>query len=244
MNDWNKLKEPFSQKDIEWRVSRAGAANNGKPWAFVLAYVTNRAIMDRLDEVFGIAGWKNEFKQAPEGGILCGISFKHEGEWITKWDGAENTSIDAVKGGLSSSMKRCGVQLGIGRYLYNLTENFAVITQDKKIGTFQNGKNKGYDSFYWLPPDLPDWALPETERKNKPNKEDAYQHPNYNADPTVITGYNQVKVDEIKRLCQLKIASKDWDKFCDFMRSESVDHVQPSEYDRIISALNKREDLK
>lgn len=167
--NWNKLKEPFSSKDIEWRVSRVGASNGGKPWAFVLAYVTNRAIMDRLDEVFGIAGWKNEFKQAPEGGVLCGISFKHEGEWVTKWDGAENTNIDAVKGGLSSSMKRCGVQLGIGRYLYNLTENFAIITQDRKLGKYQKGK--GSDDFYWLPPQLPDWALPENERKNQPKKE-------------------------------------------------------------------------
>lgn len=239
--NWNKLKEPFSSKDIEWRVSRVGASNGGKPWAFVLAYVTNRAIMDRLDEVFGIAGWKNEFKQAPEGGILCGISFKHEGEWVTKWDGAENTNIDAVKGGLSSSMKRCGVQLGIGRYLYNLTENFAIITQDRKLGKYQKGK--GSDDFYWLPPQLPDWALPENERKNQPKKEDAYQPPNYNSDPTVISGYDQAKVDEIKRLCQLKIKPEDWPKFCDYMQSESVEHVNPETYDTIIAALNKKQDL-
>ena len=39
-----------------------------------LAYVTNRAIMERLDAVCEPQNWKNEFKPAPEGGILCGIS--------------------------------------------------------------------------------------------------------------------------------------------------------------------------
>lgn len=238
--DWSKLKEPFPSRDIECRASRTGAKNN-KPWIFVLAYVTNRAIMERLDDVFGPASWKNEFKQAPEGGILCGISVKVNDEWVTKWDGAENTNIDAVKGGLSSSMKRAGVQWGIGRYLYNLTENFGVITKDRKLGTYQKGK--GCDDFYWIAPQLPDWALPENERKNAPKKEDAYQPPNYNSDPTLIPGYDQTKVDEIKRLCQLKVPPENWSKFCDFMQSESVEHLNPETYDTVIETLNKKQDL-
>jgi hypothetical protein len=52
----------------------------------VLAYVTNRAIMKRLDEVCGKAGWRNEYRDIPNnGGVECGISIKVEGEWITKW---------------------------------------------------------------------------------------------------------------------------------------------------------------
>lgn len=50
------------------------------------------------------------------GGVECGISIKIDGEWITKWDAAENTQVEAVKGGRSGAMKRAAVQWGIGRY--------------------------------------------------------------------------------------------------------------------------------
>ena len=50
-----RLRDPFAPEDIEWRVQQAGE-KNGRPWARVLAYVTNRAIMERLDEVVGPEG--------------------------------------------------------------------------------------------------------------------------------------------------------------------------------------------
>ena len=48
----NNLRIPFPEEDIEWRIQQSGLSN-GMPWALVLAYVTNRAIMDRLDDVVG-----------------------------------------------------------------------------------------------------------------------------------------------------------------------------------------------
>lgn len=45
---------------------------------------------------------------------LCGISVKIDNEWVTKWDGAENTDIESVKGGISSSFKRAANMWGIG----------------------------------------------------------------------------------------------------------------------------------
>ena len=162
---WEALKKPFTKSDIEWRVCRSGITND-RPWIMCLCYVTNRAIMDRLDEIVGAENWKNEFKQAPEGGVLCGISIRVDSnglneEWITKWDGAENTEVEATKGGLSSAMKRAAVQWGIGRYLYRLEENFADVSEkgefkarikDKKTGEYRNVK--------WSPPILPNWAIP------------------------------------------------------------------------------------
>jgi len=158
--DLTKLKDCFEEKDIEWRVQQAGTNRNGQPYAMVLAYVTNRAIMNRLDEVCGAENWKNEFKNAPDGGILCGISIKCGDEWVTKWDGAENTQIEAVKGGLSGAMKRAAVQWGIGRYLYELESNWAEISENGKF----SAKTKEGKWFKWNPPRLPDWALPR--RKN------------------------------------------------------------------------------
>ena len=124
------LKEPFPPEDIEWREQRNGIDRNGRPWALVLAYVTNRAIQNRLDEVCGLENWKNQFIPGPNGGVLCGISIRINGEWVTKWDGADNTDIESVKGGLSDAMKRSAVQWGIGRYLYNLEATFARIDEN------------------------------------------------------------------------------------------------------------------
>lgn len=158
------LRRPFYSNEIEWRTQSCGITNNGKPWAVVLAYITNRAIMNRLDEVFGIDGWRNEFVKWGDGATLCGISCRIGEEWITKWDGASETDIEATKGGLSDSMKRAAVQWGIGRYLYSLTENFATCSMEKQQGNgWKQAKTKDGKYFYWCPPALPDWALPKED---------------------------------------------------------------------------------
>ena len=172
--DLNKFDDPFASEDIEWRIQQAGKNNNGI-WAKVLAYVTNRAIMKRLDEVCGKAGWRNEYRDIPNnGGVECGISIKVEGEWSTKWDAGENTQVEAVKGGRSGAMKRAAVQWGIGRYLYNLEEGFAVVSATRSQG-FQYAKTKELGVFYWKPPVLPSWALPsgsETQQEEKTTQPD------------------------------------------------------------------------
>lgn len=175
--DFNKLKAPFSANDIEWRIGRSGK-NGDKIWATALAYVTNRAIMDRLDDVFGPGNWQNEYQKGPDGGTLCGISAKIDGGWVTKWDGAENTQFEAIKGGLSGAMKRAAVQWGPGRYLYNLEETFVKVVPKKGHNTKYQAANskKGIPAFHWEIPLLPAWALPpinhapETKLKGLNNK--------------------------------------------------------------------------
>jgi hypothetical protein len=169
MSDLAKqLQEPFSYEDIEWRAQQTGVTADGKPWAMVLAYVTNRAIQTRLDDVFGPDGWGNEYKPGPTGGVICGITAKG----VTKWDGSDTTDIEATKGGLSSSMKRAGSQWGIGRYLYKLDVCFAECTKERprdRDGWNEvyikkdNRNNKSPDAvkFYWRNPDLPELALPK-----------------------------------------------------------------------------------
>jgi len=153
------LKAPFYPDELEWKPQSVGMSEAGKPWVRALAYITNRAIMDRLDAAVGPEGWRNEFKAAPDSGVLCGLSIKVDGEWITKWDGAPNTDIEAVKGGLSGAMKRAAVQWGIGRYLYDLEENFGTVS-DQGIFRAQTKEKK---AFRWNPPSLPKWALPGTD---------------------------------------------------------------------------------
>ena len=159
------LNAPFPVEDIEWRIQQSGE-KSGRPWAMVLAYVTNRAIMERLDSTFGMYSWKNEFTAGPNGGLLCGISVFHNDEWITKWDGADNTQIESIKGGLSSAMKRCAVQWGIGRYLYNLDVHFAKFHPQGKHST-----KIGSSYHKWDAPALPVWALPKQHLSDKQKTE-------------------------------------------------------------------------
>lgn len=160
------LTDKFSSDDIEWRIGRAGYTLSGQLYGTVLAYITNRAIMNRLDAVCGPGNWRNEFREWHVGtrhGVLCGISIKINGEWVTKWDGAENTEVEPLKGGLSDAMKRAGVQWGIGRYLYDLEERLAII--DQSGAHLAQGRDRASGKpyrFRWNPPQLPDWALPPT----------------------------------------------------------------------------------
>ena len=142
------LAKPFLPEDIEWRV---GTSTADKTRALALAYVTNRAVMNRLDEVVGPQNWQNTYETWRDKGILSGLSIKVGAEWITKFDGADKTAVEATKGGFSDAMKRAAVQWGIGRYLYDL-ENIWV-----KAKPTNNGKSCVLDEI----PTLPKWALPD-----------------------------------------------------------------------------------
>lgn len=147
MNDkFEKLAEPFPPTDIEWR---AGATNSDKTKALALAYITSRAVMDRLDNVVGPENWRDEYRPGPNGGVVCGLSIRVGDEWITKWDGADNSDIEGVKGGLSDAFKRAGYKWGIGRYLYNLE------------GTWIECEVFGKTVRLKGTPKLPAWALPK-----------------------------------------------------------------------------------
>lgn len=129
MIDLNRLADPFPASDIEWKP---GAVTKDRKKGLAMPFITNRAIQDRLDFVCGPANWKNAFRPGPDGGVLCGIAVNVTGDplaprWITKWDGADNSDYQGVKGGLSAAMKRAAVQWGIGRYLYGVPARWVAL---------------------------------------------------------------------------------------------------------------------
>ena len=162
----NDLRIPFPEEDIEWRVQQQGLSK-GLPWALVLAYVTNRAIMDRLDEIVGPQNWTNDFTQSPNGGVLCTLGVRVDDSWVYKTDGADNTEVERVKGGLSNAMKRAGVQWGIGRYLYKLPTTFAEFGASGKFKTRIEG-----DPYRWNPPKLAEEFLPPSNEEDKSKQGD------------------------------------------------------------------------
>ena len=127
------LSKPFAPEDLEWRLQQTF---EDKMRGIAVPYVTNRAIQNRLDESVGPENWYNSYKPWHGAGKkeaqLCGIAIYFEGRgFITKWDGAEDSDIEPVKGGLSDSMKRAAVQWGIGRVLYSLNDTVWVDIEKK-----------------------------------------------------------------------------------------------------------------
>lgn len=163
--NFKDLRKPLPAKDIDWRIGRSGVSD-GRVWATVLAYLNARSVMDLLDEVCGPGNWKDRYWREGNA-VMCGLSIKVGDEWVEKVDAAEETDIEAVKGGVSGAFKRAAVKWGIGRYLYDLTEGRPRIV-DKGTDGAKYAKTKEGQIFYWLPPQLPDWALPEKPKNVTP----------------------------------------------------------------------------
>ena len=162
-----QLRAPFTAERIEWRLQSSGDKQDGSIWAKCLCYIDNRAAMERLDEVFGTC-WSHEEKFIQIGTqAVCTVTITIdlnllEGETrifnsrsVSGSCAVEaNGDIDPFKSAASGAMKRAVVNLGVGRYLYDLPEAWAIVTNDGKY----DGKTKNGTRFRWNPPQLPAWA--------------------------------------------------------------------------------------
>ena len=127
-------------------------------------YLDSRIIQKRLDNVIGHQNWKNQYVawqdvevRDPKGNVktqksqLCGIAIYNEArnEWVGKFDGAECSDIEPVKGGLTDSFKRAACMWGIGRYLYEMDGIWVDIKQQGKSYAIKDDQwsklRKAYD---------------------------------------------------------------------------------------------------
>ena len=203
--DLTRLSDYFPPEDVEFKpITISKKTSKG----LAAAYITNRAVMDRLDEVCGPDNWKNEFEAGPDGGVVCGLSIRVEradgtAEWVTKWDGAENTDIEGVKGGLSSSMRRAASQWGIGRYLYKLPSQWVPLDEHKRFKDT---------------PKIPAAFLPKSPRPNgdSSSRQDEYAYHGLYTAEGVPRGYDmrawRKYVDDVRRR-HPGLEESDTDKF-------------------------------
>lgn len=230
----------FPPKDIEWRIARSGINRNDEIWALAVAYVDNRAIMRRLDEVCGVQNWCNQYAPGPSGGVVCGIGIKIDDIFIFKWDGADNPKTEPVKGGLSNSMKRAAVQWGIGRYLYDLPETFVVVGEPGQYpnrGSFKVKNTNTYRKYSWKTPPIPKEFLPEGV------EESVYESPRMNPDEEqepqvlVITPEQRITLGEI---CE----SKNWNvpvalkRLAKKYNLEKIDQLPRDQFDEVAKYLD------
>jgi hypothetical protein len=115
-----------------------------------VAYINSRAIQNRLDDAVGVFNWKNTFEPWHGDAQICGLSVydAERGEWVTKYDGAENTDIEPVKGGLSDSFKRAACVWGIGRYLYELGGIWVEVEQRGRSSVIKDSQFQKLEAEY------------------------------------------------------------------------------------------------
>lgn len=163
-----RLHEPFGAKEIEWKIQ---VTTQDKKRGMAVAYMDARAVQKRLDEVVGAFNWKNVYSLWHDNSQICGISIFNDdrSEWITKFDGAENSDIEPIKGGLSDSFKRAATVWGIGRYLYEIDgiwveiepkgKSFAI--KQNQYGKLESEYNNAVNRIFSLKP-VQQAAAPKT----------------------------------------------------------------------------------
>ncbi len=113
------LAAPFDPAEVKFKP-QAVSGNR----ALAVPFVDARVIQDRLDDVLGVMGWQDSYECLPEGSVVCRLSIRIAGEWITKTDvGGQSEQPDEGdrrKAAFSDALKRAAVKFGVGRYLYRL----------------------------------------------------------------------------------------------------------------------------
>lgn len=148
-----QLARPFAIADVKFKP-QAVKGNR----ALAVAYVDVRTVEDRLDEVLGLDGWQEEYQPMGDGAVMCRLSIRIGGEWVTRCDvGSPSEQPDAGdrgKAAFSDALKRAAVKFGIGRYLYRLPTAWADYDPTRRQFTSS--------------PALPAWAVPAAPVTPKP----------------------------------------------------------------------------
>ena len=144
----DRLAEPFEVREVKFKPQSVKGNR-----ALAMAYIDARHVMDRLDDVLGVENWADAYEIVPDGSVVCRLSLKIGGEWITKTDvgspSEQPDGGDRLKAAFSDALKRAAVKFGIGRYLYRLPAVWADYDPQKR----------GFSSA----PALPAWALPKAK---------------------------------------------------------------------------------
>ncbi|MFL5242194.1 MAG: Rad52/Rad22 family DNA repair protein [Gemmataceae bacterium] len=158
------LARPFEPHEVTWK---AQAVSKDGQQALAVPYLNARACMDRLDEVFGFDGWKDAYHVLPDGCVVCRLSVRVDGGWVSKTDVGEpgqDHADFAKKAAFSDALKRAAVKLGIGRYLYRLPKQW--VAWDSQRKTFKTQPRLPTNA---LPPSQPAPALPANSTSRRRN---------------------------------------------------------------------------
>lgn len=218
----NRLKEPFPFKEMECKVQ---ATNNDKTKGLAVFYIDSRAIQNRLDEIVGPFNWRNEYMLWQDKAQICGISIYDETRqmWITKYDGAENTDYEPIKGGLSDSLKRAAVMWGLGRYLYDIDGLWVEIEQKGKSFYIKNNEKQKLQDYYNKFINNPPASNTDSFRQTPSADAGAQQNSQSGAAAQTTVAYDykvQSAADSGNSTC-LKLVGKDGKEYTAYAKKDS-----------------------
>lgn len=164
--DLKALGDFFDPQIIKWRC---GPTSGSKGLA--LPYIDSRYIMGRLDAVCGVENWGDSYtpytphaegnKAEDAGGLICTISIKINGEWVSKSDAANCTGMEEkLKGAATNSFKRAATKWRIGRYLYLFPQTWVPV------------EVKGSNKVLLETPEVPAWAIPQEPKEDQKSQRD------------------------------------------------------------------------
>ena len=140
--------KPFPASDVSWRLQYV---NEQRMQGIAVPYLDARAVADRLDEVVGQNRWKDSFTpwhesvsgKKTKSSQLCTISIYDDelGQWIDKTDGAEDSDIEAVKGGLSEGVKKAALEFVKFSCTDAMLRDFTVTTGAPKAYKYDMGSD-------------------------------------------------------------------------------------------------------
>src|SRR4051812_18132265 len=98
------LAVPFRSAHVKWKPQTVSGNR-----CFAICYVDARVVMGRLDQELGVTGWKDDYEVLPEGSVVCRLSCRIGGEWVTKTDvgspSEQPDEHDRMKAGFSDALK-------------------------------------------------------------------------------------------------------------------------------------------
>jgi hypothetical protein len=122
-----KLNEPLKIAEVDFRVQ---SINKGG-YATILVYKDARVDMNRLDDVYGVAGWQKRY-DIINGNLFCSVGILGgNNQWIWKQDVGTESMTEKEKGQASDAFKRACFNFGIGRELYDYPQISIKLTSDE-----------------------------------------------------------------------------------------------------------------
>lgn len=139
---YKELVEPFGFDELE---IMPGAFSEKTSKALAILYFDARAVMDRLDRVFGFENW---WTTEPSFHMIgdkkfCTVGLHvrlADGKEIVRWGESELSDIEAIKGGASGALKRAFSSLG-NRTLYEVDCGW------QPCETYESGGKKKFSKF-------------------------------------------------------------------------------------------------
>lgn len=125
------LAAPFPAECLGWKPQVVKGTR-----ALAMPYIDARDVQARLDAAAGAFNWRDEYTPLPDGSVICTLSLRVAGEWVSKSDiGGQSDQPDGgdrMKAAFSDALKRAAVKWGIGRYIYAIPEQWADYDPTKK----------------------------------------------------------------------------------------------------------------